>query len=145
MLTSVCTLKTEYDRKCDFMNFLNNLSTALLRTIERDSLSYEKLAHTCDLSVRFITKIIHRQSVPTIKTLQKICESLNCTPNDLLLVSTEDSTSYRVPMLIKDFSTHDYQGEIFCFVYCPRCQKILDREFQVFCGECGQKLNWRNY
>lgn len=144
--TSVCTLKTEYDRKCDFiMNFVNNLADSLLRIIERDSLSYEKLAHLCELSVRFVTKIIHRKSAPTIKTLQKMCESLNCSPNDLLLVDFDNNASYRIPMLIKDFSTTDYFGETITFVHCPRCKSVVDRDFQVFCSECGQKLNWRDF
>ena len=28
---------------------------------------------------------------------------------------------------------------------CPRCGKELLRKNQAFCGECGQKLDWKAY
>ena len=144
--TSVCTLKTEYDRKCDFiMNFVNNLADSLLRIIEKDCLSYEKLAHLCELSTRFITKIIHRKSAPTIKTLQKMCESLSCTPNDLLLGYYDNAASYRIAMPIVEFATADYLCEETYYPRCPKCKAFIDRDFQEYCSSCGQHLNWKNF
>lgn len=26
---------------------------------------------------------------------------------------------------------------------CPRCDRTIDREYQRFCDQCGQRLAWR--
>ena len=31
------------------------------------------------------------------------------------------------------------------FSVCPRCKKSLDREFQKYCDNCGQKLSWNRF
>ncbi len=143
--TSVCTFKTNYNRKCDFMKFSDNLSTTLLRIIERDSLSYEKLAHLCDISARFMTKIIHRKSIPSLRTLQKMCDYLNCTPNDLLLGDYDSAASYRIAMPIVEFTNLNTFNEPVEFPLCPKCNAFIDRDYQAFCAECGQRLNWDNF
>lgn len=28
------------------------------------------------------------------------------------------------------------------FYICPRCNRVIDREFMRFCDSCGQKLSW---
>ncbi len=30
-----------------------------------------------------------------------------------------------------------------CYPVCPQCGLTLDREYQVFCDRCGQRLMWR--
>ena len=127
------------------MNFLDSLANSLLRIIERDSLSYEKLANKCKLSTRFITNIINRKSAPTIKTLQKMCKSIGCTPNDLLLPGIDEEREYRIPMRVKDYSYYFQQKKKVYYINCPRCTGVIDRDYQKFCACCGQKLSWVDF
>ena len=29
-----------------------------------------------------------------------------------------------------------------CFSVCPRCKKVIEYEYQSYCGNCGQYLDW---
>ena len=29
-----------------------------------------------------------------------------------------------------------------CFSVCPRCKKVIEYEYQSYCGSCGQYLDW---
>ena len=31
------------------------------------------------------------------------------------------------------------------YYICPRCDSTLDREYQVCCDRCGQRLEWKGY
>ena len=47
--------------------------------------------------------------------------------------------SFRIPTpvtevrLFRDHTVHPV---------CPRCHITMEREYQAFCGRCGQALNW---
>ena len=54
--------------------------------------------------------------------------------------------SYRIPMQVNDvmvFPRFPEKDDI--YYRCPRCQKLLDREFMAYCDCCGQCLDWRDY
>ena len=29
-----------------------------------------------------------------------------------------------------------------CFSVCPRCKKVIEYDYQSYCGNCGQYLDW---
>lgn len=31
------------------------------------------------------------------------------------------------------------------FLSCPRCRTTMEREYQLFCDRCGQRLNWSGF
>jgi len=39
----------------------------------------------------------------------------------------------------------DYWPEDKIYYRCPRCQKLLEREFMGYCSSCGQYLDWSDY
>ena len=54
--------------------------------------------------------------------------------------------SYRIPMKVKDVKVFPRFPEKDDIYYrCPRCQKLLDREFMAYCDCCGQCLDWHDY
>ena len=131
---SVSTLKSTFYRKSGFSMFLDNLSLALLEILDKNKYSYKTLAHVCNVSPEFIGKMVRKKASPTIKVLQKICDSLSITPNQLLGVDTSEELSYRSSMRVSD-KNHQYP-------ICPRCRANLPRHNQPFCDTCGQKLKW---
>ncbi len=123
--------------------FLDNLSSFLLKYIETNNISYEKLALMCDISPEFVGRIIRRQAVPTISIVEKICEHLKVSPNQILLQNDADrQLYYRVPMKVKDVVTIQYITGSITFAVCPRCKSKLPQRNQMFCNDCGQKLEW---
>jgi len=28
---------------------------------------------------------------------------------------------------------------------CPACKRILEREYQIYCDRCGQRLDWKHF
>lgn len=120
--------------------FSENLSAVLLQYCEKMGLSQERLAERCGLSVRYIGRIICRHSTPTITVLEKMCLSLHMTPNDLLLSMVIVTPSYRMPMEVTTFYALPQED---IFAVCPRCQAIIDREYQSYCDSCGQQLSWK--
>ena len=65
--------------------FADNLSVALLKLCDNNKMSQEKFAAECGISKRYFSMIICRHSVPSIEILERICNNLKVTPNDLLL------------------------------------------------------------
>lgn len=116
--------------------FSDNLSVSLLVICEERGYTQEELAAQCGLSGRFINNIICRHSAPRITSLEKICVSLQVTPNDLL-VDARDKLGFRQPMLVTAVRAQ--------YPVCPRCLSTVDRDFQAFCDRCGQKLAWEQY
>lgn len=53
--------------------------------------------------------------------------------------------TYRVPMMVKDMLIFRRYPENDIYYRCPRCQKLLDREFMAYCDCCGQCLDWSEY
>ena len=46
---------------------------------------------------------------------------------------------FRKPMLIKTFRHYSSGNE---YPDCPRCGAAIERDYQRFCDNCGQRLKW---
>ena len=52
------------------------------------------------------------------------------------------STAYRWPWKVKEVCSYKWGAE---FPKCPRCGTTMEREYQLFCDRCGQRLNWSRF
>lgn len=52
------------------------------------------------------------------------------------------STTYRWPWKVKIVCSYRWGAE---FPKCPRCGTTMEREYQLFCDRCGQRLNWSGF
>jgi len=55
----------------------------------------------------------------------------------------EDAISYRTPMAIKQIRV--IVKDETSFPVCPKCQISLERDYQTYCDNCGQRLKWYGY
>ena len=53
--------------------------------------------------------------------------------------------TYRVPMKVADAMIFSRFPCDHIFYRCPRCQRLLEREFVAYCCSCGQCLDWHDY
>jgi len=54
-----------------------------------------------------------------------------------------EAMGYRVPKRItSQRACEDSVYGAMIFELCPTCDNVLDRTYQKFCSECGQKLKW---
>lgn len=60
--------------------------------------------------------------------------SLRSTIRDLLL-----SPTYRLPRTVNTVRIYKDKS---CFSVCPRCKDIITHEYQPYCNNCGQCLDW---
>lgn len=47
--------------------------------------------------------------------------------------------SYRHPMKVAEVRIYR-DGNM--YPLCPRCKGVIEREYQSFCGICGQRIDW---
>ena len=52
------------------------------------------------------------------------------------------SPTYRWPRKVKEVYSFKWGAE---FPKCPRCGTTMEREYQFFCDQCGQRLNWSGF
>lgn len=52
------------------------------------------------------------------------------------------SPTYRWPMQVKAICSYGRSAE---FPQCPRCGITMEREYQLFCDRCGQRLSWHGF
>lgn len=124
--------------------FSKKLSSSVLSICDSGDLSYEAAAELCDLSSRYFGDIARGKTSPTVNTLEKLCNGLNRTPNELLGFSAAgEELSFRFPRQVIRYRQHpSYNPSFATFPVCPRCHCNLEREYQSFCDRCGQKLGW---
>lgn len=60
--------------------------------------------------------------------------SLARTVLDLLL-----SPTYRLPRTVNTVRIYKDRN---CFSVCPRCEHVIEYDYQSYCGNCGQYLDW---
>ena len=53
--------------------------------------------------------------------------------------------TYRIPMRVETAVILPNWPHDNIYYRCPRCQRILEREFLAYCPSCGQCLDWQNY
>lgn len=124
--------------------FLDDLSNSLLLICERKKYSYETAAELCGISRRYFGKIVCKKAVPSIAVLEKICDGLQHTPNELLGVQ-DHVISYRVSLPVTEISTVEGVDGMSRFPVCPQCGDVLNREYVNFCSGCGQRLDWSKF
>ena len=56
--------------------------------------------------------------------------------------TTEEKLLYREAMTVIEIVV--WQDGC-TFPVCPRCDSILDREYMLFCDNCGQRLKWKGF
>lgn len=49
------------------------------------------------------------------------------------------SPTYRLPRTVNTVRIYKDRN---CFSVCPRCKKVIEYEYQSYCGNCGQDLDW---
>ena len=78
--------------------FSKKLSSSVLSICDSGDLSYEAAAELCDLSSRYFGDIARGKTSPTVNTLEKLCNGLNRTPNELLgFPAAGEEFSFRFP------------------------------------------------
>ena len=101
--------------------------------------------------MQFESKVLWRHSKRACrakcKHAGKICIGLEHTPNELLgITTTDEELAHRIAMQVVHYRKCPYFGGSFTtFPVCPRCKYNIDREYQPFCENCGQKMDWDNY
>lgn len=126
--------------------FLDELSQSLLEIAEREKLSYKTMAHMCEISPRYMGRIIRKKSCPTMKVFQKICNGFKKTPNQMLKVKNNDEELlYREYLVVTTAIDYEFSKGHSVYAVCPRCEITIEREYQSFCDRCGQRLDWNSY
>ena len=82
----------------------------------------------------FSFKSIRSQNYNDIDVDTPEKRSLAHTILDLLL-----SPTYRLPMTVNTVRIYQDRN---CFSVCPRCKKVIEYEYQSYCGNCGHYLDW---
>lgn len=52
------------------------------------------------------------------------------------------SPTYRWPWKVEIVCSYRWGAE---FPKCPRCGTTMEREYQLFCNHCSQRLNWSGF
>lgn len=126
--------------------FLENLSVSLLQICDEEDIGYAELAERSELSEKFVSKMVRRESAPTLRSLEKLCMGVNKTPDELLMVrAPQEELAYRTAMPVTEVKCFILSGRPTGYPVCPRCGMTVEREYQQFCDRCGQKLDWRSY
>ena len=53
--------------------------------------------------------------------------------------------TYRIPMRVETAVILPKWPQDDIYYQCPRCQRLLEREFLSYCSSCGQCLDWHSY
>lgn len=53
--------------------------------------------------------------------------------------------AYRIPMEVRTIRVLGCGTGAGAYPVCPRCERTLDREYQLFCDRCGQALSWKHF
>lgn len=127
--------------------FSKNLSISILSICDSRNLSYETAAELCGLSPRYFGSIARGQTAPSISTLEKLCVAFERSPNELLgFTSAKDELAYRTAVQVSHYRIYPlFNRDFTTFPVCPSCSASVEREYQCFCSECGQKLFWDFY
>lgn len=122
--------------------FLEKLADSLLIIAEKYNLTYEQIAERCNLSARYVGKIIRRESSPTMKTFEQICIGLGITPDEILQISKVAFRKNIMAYRISNIDNFILSDDLFYSPICPKCNNTIEKEFQNYCESCGHKLDW---
>lgn len=125
--------------------FTKELSTKLLKIIDERNMTLESLSEAAGLSRKFIGNVTSGKQVPTLNSFERICSALELEPNDLLINSKSKTTDKSKAMYV-DTSYCNLKSNVVTYIpVCPRCNSLLDNDWQSYCDDCGQKLSWKRY
>ena len=124
--------------------FSDRLTEALLSICKLRNLSYEAASELCDISPRHFGDIIRKDAAPTITVLEKICAAFHVTPNDLLGYGNHQNEE-KNGMEVKEAYCFHLQNQVAVCPVCPKCHHLVAKDYQNYCGHCGQKLSWDDY
>ena len=126
--------------------FTKQLASAIRRACISQNISHEAASELCDISSRYFGSIVRGKSAPSINTLEKLCHGFDKTPNELLgLTEDNEELSYRKHSKVEHYRTFRFGGIETAFAVCPRWHGSGERDYQTFCDQCGQKLDWDDY
>ncbi len=127
--------------------FSKKLSTSILSICDSRELSYETASELCHLSPRYFGSIARGQTAPSVNTLEKLCIAFERSPNELLgFTTSKEELAFRIAAQVVHFRISPlFNGGFTTFPVCPNCSGSVEREYQCFCSECGQKLFWDFY
>ena len=125
--------------------FSDRLTEALLSICELRNLSYEAASELCDISSRHFGDIIRKDAVPTITVLEKMCAAFHVTPNDLLGYRGIPDDEEKDIAEVKEAYCFHLQHHVAICPVCPKCHHLVARDYQNYCGHCGQMLSWDDY
>lgn len=126
--------------------FSDRLTEALLSICKLRNLSYEAASELCDISPRHFGDIIRKDAAPTITVLEKICKAFHVTPNDLLGYSRQQQDEGKTNVAeVKEAYCFHLQNKVAVCPVCPKCNHLVARDYQNYCGNCGQMLSWDDY
>ena len=125
--------------------FSDNLSNHALKIVEENNFSYETAAELCDMSTRHFGNIVRRHAVPSVNMLERMCKGFGVTPNELLLSEPVELSAKQQPMKVSMEKVRLDSGITAYYPVCPGCGEAPGREFQYYCGRCGQSLDWSDF
>lgn len=56
-----------------------------------------------------------------------------------VILDLQLSPTYRLPRTVNAIRIYRDRN---CFPLCPRCKMVIECEYQSYCGNCGQHLDW---
>ena len=96
--------------------------------------------------VRPGTKSYHIHSGYYHLTVRKPCDASGNANRQAEIDAACKQLSYRLSMPVTHYRRCPANSENYTtFPVCPRCRGSLEREYQSFCDNCGQRLNWAAY
>jgi len=127
--------------------FSKKLSTSILSICDSRELTYETASELCDLSPRSFGSIARGQTAPSANTLEKLCVAFERSHNELLgFATSKEELALRMAAQVVHYRIYPlFNGDFTTFLVCPNCSGSVEREYQSFCSEGGQKLFWDFY
>ena len=125
--------------------FLNVLSVKIMSTMDERKLTLEESSRKTGLSRRFLNNVINGTQAPSINSLEKICSALELEPNELLISEKSKDAQHSIPMCVNTLYCSNPKKISTYSPVCPRCNTLLQNDWQSYCHECGQRLSWKNF
>lgn len=122
--------------------FIDKMSSFILRMCREQNMSRKTASELCGISPRHFGSLARGQTNTTLNTLEKLYAAFGITPNEMLGIPQSGEPTFRTPMQVVHLHKAPAINGYTFFAVCPRCSYDIEREYQVFCSNCGQKLDW---
>ncbi len=125
--------------------FTKELSAKLRKIIQERKLTVESVAEAAKLTREQVSNIKNGKSEPKLTSLEKLCTALELNPNDLLLSEKSLQEDKAKSKPVTQVFCQESEKVKLCRAICPSCKHLLYSDWQSFCDNCGQRLNWFEY